>query len=37
MTEDSQSWVWKKNGEFSVKSAYGVALKVLKETKKKKI
>lgn len=34
MTEDSQSWAWTKNGEFSVKSAYGVALNVLKETKK---
>lgn len=33
MTEDSQSWVWTKNGEFSVKSAYRVALKVLKEKK----
>ena len=34
MTEDSQSWAWTKNGEFLVKSTYGVALKVLEETKK---
>lgn len=31
--KDSQSWAWKKNGKFSVRSAYGVALKILKENK----
>jgi len=34
LPEDSQSWAWTKNGEFSVRSAYGVALKILKETKR---
>lgn len=33
MLEDSQSWAWTKNGEFSIRSAYSVALKILKENK----
>ena len=30
MPEDSLIWAWSKNGDFSVRSAYKVALKVLK-------
>nr|POE91182.1 putative ribonuclease h protein [Quercus suber] len=33
LPEDSQSWAWTKNGAFSVRSAYGVALKILDESK----
>ena len=33
MIEDPQSWPWTKNGVFSIKSAYGVSLKILKESK----
>ena len=31
MPEDSLIWAWSKNGDFTVKSTYKVALKVLKE------
>ena len=31
MPEDSLIWAWSKNGELTVRSAYKVALKVLKE------
>lgn len=34
LREDSQSWAWTKNGKFSIMNAYGVALKILKETKR---
>ena len=30
MPEDSLVWAWSKNGNFTVRSAYGVALKILK-------
>ena len=30
MPEDSLIWAWSKNGNFTVRSAYGVALKILK-------
>ena len=30
MPEDSLIWAWSKNGEFTMRSAYKVALKVLK-------
>ena len=32
MLEDSLIWAWSKNGNFTVRSAYGVALKMLKTT-----
>lgn len=35
MSKDSQSRAWTKNGEFSVKSAYGMATKVLKVKSKR--
>nr|POE82896.1 protein sieve element occlusion a [Quercus suber] len=36
LPEDSQSWAWTKNAAFSVRSAYGVALKILGESKQSK-
>ncbi|KAL0014096.1 hypothetical protein SO802_001165 [Lithocarpus litseifolius] len=32
MPKDSNVWAWSKNGLFTVKSAYGVSLKLLRET-----
>lgn len=34
--EDSQVWALTKNGEFSVRSAYGVAIKTIRETRKQR-
>lgn len=31
LPEDSQSWAWTKNSAFSIRNAYGVALKTLEE------
>ena len=33
MLEDSLIWAWSKNDEFTVRSAYKVALKVLKDAR----
>nr|XP_023914149.1 uncharacterized protein LOC112025707 [Quercus suber] len=35
LPNDSRIWAWTSNGIFSVRSAYGVALKVLNDNKKK--
>ena len=35
LPNDSKIWAWTSNGIFTVKSAYGVALKVLKDNKEK--
>lgn len=36
LPEDSWIWAWSKNGKFTVRSAYGVALKVLNDANSSK-
>lgn len=36
LPEDSRIWAWSKNGNFTVRSAYGVALKVLEDANQAK-